>query len=150
MASAATTQYRMIHDVYVLLDDGDQRLLREHQLTTSQFATLLLLSNEQGWRLTDLSERLLIDKSTVTRIIDRLEEAELVQRTADLTDRRVQRVFLTEAGQSQKERTQQAHAHSLDRRMGVLSPAEQQQLEYLLCKLRNGLQEMLERPVTRE
>lgn len=144
MHSLAQQQYRMIHDIYVLLDDGDRQVLRPFSLSLSQYAILQLLDAEEGWRLTDISDRLLFDKSTVTRIIDRLEEAELVQRIADPTDRRVQRVILTAQGLLQRDRSYAAHAESIVRRMSVLDEEEQQQLRELLDKLRAGLQHELD------
>lgn len=146
MRSQSTQQYRMIHDIYVLLDDGDRRVLRSFNLSSSQFAVLALLDAEEGWRLTDLSDRLLFDKSTITRIIDRLEQAALVRRIADPVDRRVQRVVLTEQGRALRERAALAHERSLERRMAVLDADEQRHLCALLAKLRDGLQSEL-RPV---
>lgn len=140
LTSNAAQQYRMIHDIYVLLDDGDRRVLRAFNLNTSQFAVLRLLDTEEGWRLTDLSERLLFDKSTITRIIDRLEQAKLVQRVADPADRRVQRVLLTPAGLTQREVARDAHERSVERRMAVLDSSEQRCLRQLLDKLRSGLE----------
>ena len=140
LPSNAAQQYRMIHDIYVLLDDGDRRVLREFNLNTSQFAVLRLLDTDGGWRLTDLSERLLFDKSTITRIIDRLEQSNLVQRIADAADRRVQRVVLTPAGLAQREVALAAHERSVERRMAVLDSSEQHCLHQLLDKLRSGLE----------
>lgn len=132
-------QYRMIHDIYVLLDDGDRHVLRDFDLNTSQYAALMQLDIEDGQRLTDLSTRLLRDKSTITRIVDQLEGAGLVQRVADPDDRRAQRVVLTPAGVERRVRARAAHERSLERRLSVLSEAEQQQLSLLLDKLRAGL-----------
>lgn len=144
MQSLAAQQYRMFHDIYVMLDDGDRRVLSSFGLSASQYAVLLLLDRAEGWRLTDLSERLLLDKSTVTRLVDRLEQAGLVRRVADRADRRVQRVLLTERGAEQRERARAAHERSLARRLAILGHEEQQQLSRLLGKLRAGLQEDLE------
>jgi DNA-binding MarR family transcriptional regulator len=146
MSAFAAQQYHMIHDIFVLLDDGDRGLLRSFDLSTSQYAVLLLLDAGQGWRLTDLSERLLFDKSTVTRIIDRLEQALLVRRIADPADRRVQRVILTPQGQLRRDEARAAHERSIARRMDVLNPDEQRQLGALLVKLRRGLQRDLSPP----
>ncbi|GAB4439636.1 MAG: MarR family transcriptional regulator [Chloroflexi bacterium OHK40] len=146
MHPLATQQYRMIHDIYVLMDDGDRRVLRPFNLSTSQYALLQLLDGEAGWRLTDLSERLLLDKSTVTRLIDRLEQAELVRRIADPSDRRVQRVLLTVAGQRQRDAAREAHERSLERRLSVLEPEEQRHLSTLLAKLCRGLAAELNQP----
>jgi DNA-binding MarR family transcriptional regulator len=140
MVSLAAQHYRMIYDIYVLLDDGDRRVLRTFNLNTSQYNVLMLLDAERGWRLTDLSERLLFDKSTVTRIIDRLEQMELVRRIADPVDRRVQRVLLTAHGASLREHAYAAHERSMEQRLAVLSTEEQRCLHALLGKLRAGLQ----------
>ncbi len=140
MQSLAAQQYRMFHDLYVMLDDGDRRVLRAFHLSPSQYAVLLLLDATDGWRLTDLSERLLLDKSTVTRLIDRLEQAGLVRRIADPADRRAQRVVLTERGIERRERARVAHERSLARRLAALDPDEQRQLCRLLGKLQEGLQ----------
>jgi DNA-binding MarR family transcriptional regulator len=67
MTLSGPEQYRMIQEVYVLLDDGDRRLLRQFQLNPTQYAALLLLADHDGVRLSDLSEHLLIDKSSTTR-----------------------------------------------------------------------------------
>lgn len=140
MSSETLQHYRMIHEIYVLLDDGDRRVLRTFNLNPSQYAVLRLLDAEAGWRLTDLSARLLLDKSTITRIVDRLERAGLVRRIADPDDRRVQRVVLTSEGQTVRDQAQEAHLRSIERRMGVLDGDEQQRLHSLLVKLRDGLQ----------
>lgn len=140
MASLEQQHYRMIHDIYVLLDDGDRRVLRAFALTTSQYALLGLLDSDAGKRLTDLSAQLLFDKSTITRIVDRLEQADLVRRIADPDDRRAQRVVLTPGGNALRTQVRIAHEHSLERRLSALTPTEQQQLGALLAKLRAGLQ----------
>lgn len=140
----------MIHEIYVLLDDGDRRILRPFNLSTSQYSLLLLLDTNQGWRLTDLSERLLFDKSTVTRIIDRLEQMGLAHRLAEPTDRRVQRVVLTDLGLALREAAHAAHEQSMERRLAVLDPDEQRHLFSLLEKLRDGLQTELHQIPARE
>lgn len=150
MPSSAAQQYRMIYDIYVLLDDGDRRILRTFNLSSSQYNVLLLLDGERGWRLTDLSERLLFDKSTVTRIIDRLEQMELVRRIADPADRRVQRVLLTAQGLGLRDRAFAAHERSMERRLAVLDADERRCLSSLLDKLRHGLQADLSHPAVHE
>lgn len=139
MPSSAAQQYRMIYDIYVLLDDGDRRVLRSFNLSTSQYSVLMLLDAEDGWRLTDLSKRLLFDKSTVTRIVDRLEQMALVRRIADPSDRRIQRVLLTAQGELLRDQAVAAHEHSMARRLSVLDAEEQRCLQELLGKLRDGL-----------
>jgi DNA-binding MarR family transcriptional regulator len=144
MPSLAEQQYRMIHTIYVMLDDGDRRLLREYDLGTSQYATLLALDAEQGLRLTDLGDHLLLDKSTITRMIDRLEGFDLVQRVADPSDRRVLRVVLTPRGLKLRQAASDAYGRSLTRRMNSLTVDEHRALHTLLDKLRLGLRAEIE------
>ena len=134
----------MIQDAYVLLDDGDRRLLSTFGLSTLQYAVLMLLKQEKGRRLTSLSKRLLCAKSTITRTIDHLESVGLAKRIVDPDDRRAQRVVLTPDGVELRDRACMAHDHSLERRMAVLNEVEQRQLEELLGKLRAGLHAALE------
>lgn len=136
--------YRIIHDIYVLLDDGDQRVLSEFDLTASQYGVLNLLDTHEGQRLTTLSDRLLCARSTITRIIDQLEQDGLVRRVGDAEDRRAQRVVLTPKGEAQRQRVRTSHENSLERRLSILSLDEYQQLHRLLAKLRDGLRAQLD------
>jgi DNA-binding MarR family transcriptional regulator len=137
--------YELFQHIYVLLDDGDGRVLNGHGLSRTQFRLLLQLGNEGGQRLTTLSERLLLNKSTITRVVDQLEDAGLVQRAADPGDRRAQRVILTPEGKTQRQQAASDHLESLERRMETLTEAERIQLQNLLAKLRACLYLQLER-----
>ncbi|NJN16389.1 MAG: MarR family transcriptional regulator [Oscillochloris sp.] len=136
----AVAQHRLIQEIYVLLDDGDRRVLDGVKLTTMEFALLNRLHHEQGQRLTDIGAELLCVKSTITRLVDRLEMAGLVQRTPDPDDRRAQRLVITEHGEVVRSRARALHSNAVERRLGVLSPDEQHRLYDLLAKLRNGLE----------
>jgi DNA-binding MarR family transcriptional regulator len=143
-AAPAYQQYRLIHDIYVLLDDGDRRVLSTCNLTTSQYAVLRLLDVEEGRRLTSLSDRLLCARSTITRIVDQLEAVGLVRRIDDPEDRRAQHAVLTPKGANMLETALSTHCTSVTNRMDYLDEAEQQQLILLLGKLRNGLRAQLD------
>lgn len=132
--------YRLIHDIYVLLDDGDNRVLRRFGLTTSQYAVLRLLDPEQGQHLITLSDTLLRARSTITRLVAQLESLGLIERHADTRDRRAQFVRLTPLGVDVRHRAQAAHEQSLVERLGKLVPQEQGQLVHLLVGLRRVLE----------
>jgi DNA-binding MarR family transcriptional regulator len=139
-------QYRLLLEIFFLLDDGDRRLLRRFHLNPSSYAVLLRLGASEGLRLKDLSDLFLLNKSTITRIVDRLEQDGLVKRIADPDDRRAQRVVLTSEGASLRAQAQAAHKESLQRRFSVLSPVEREQLDELLQKLHTGLRTDLDAP----
>lgn len=115
---------RLIQELALLLDHADRLILRSFNLNTLQYNALLLLNTEEGWRLTDLSERLICERSTVTRLVDYLESEGLILRSADSTDRRSQRVTLTAAGLALRDQAQAAVEQAIRERFRVLSREE--------------------------
>lgn len=67
-------------------------------LTMPQFKLLLLIASCQGMRVGDLAQRLGVTPPTVTTILDRLVEHELVRREDDPLDRRLVIARLTSKG----------------------------------------------------
>jgi len=67
-------------------------------LTMTQLVVLFLLRREAGAPAGFLAERLRVNPSTLTRIMDRLVQLNLVQRQTDAEDRRVVRHYLTARG----------------------------------------------------
>ena len=131
--------YRLIHDIYVLLDDGDRQTLDRFGLTVSQYGLLMQLIDGSGHRLTTLSKRLLLAKSTITRAVDQLEESGLVRRVVDPDDRRAQRVVLTEQGFGVCSEASAAHRASLEYRLAHIDDKTREDLDHLLTKLRSDL-----------
>ena len=64
--------------------------------TSTQWRAMFRLSREPGMKQVELADRLDVEPITAGRIIDRLEEAGLVERRRDPVDRRVWRLFLTD------------------------------------------------------
>jgi len=86
-----------------------QRLFRPLGLTGAQFNVLNLLADAaDGVSQRELGDRLLVDRSNVTGLLDRMEKAGWVQRKDHPDDRRVYLVTLTPAG-----RALWAKAHAL-------------------------------------
>lgn len=136
--------YRLVHDVYVLLDYGDRLVLNFFGLTTTQYRLLNLIDSSKGRRLTKLSDRLIRSKSQVTRTIDNLEAAGLIKRDSDGSDGRAQLVVLTAKGSNLRDRANREHTKSLNARFGVLDLDEREQLVNLLDKLQHGMSQYLE------
>jgi MarR family transcriptional regulator, organic hydroperoxide resistance regulator len=72
--------------------------LAGHPLTPSQLFLLRQLWFEDGLPLRDLALRAQLDATSTTWLVDQLEQASLVERRRNDTDRRIVRVWLTEAG----------------------------------------------------
>jgi DNA-binding MarR family transcriptional regulator len=76
------------------------QLQEEHGLTLNDYEALLVLSRAEDGRLkrVDLARSLILTPSGVTRLLEGLEDAGLVERAACATDRRVTYAQLTHAG----------------------------------------------------
>ena len=69
-----------------------------HNISTPQSFILLCLLANDGITLKEIGVRTLIDSSSMTVLVDKLENEGLVMRQLDPADRRAIRVFLTAAG----------------------------------------------------
>lgn len=63
--------------------------------TSAQWRVMFRLGREPGLKQVELADRLDVEPISAGRIVDRLEEAGLVERRPDPVDRRVWRLFLT-------------------------------------------------------
>lgn len=74
------------------------KIWEERQLTVSQLRLTHLIRDRGTPSLGELAEELGITGATMSGLIDRLSRRGLVERIADMTDRRVVRVRLTDEG----------------------------------------------------
>ena len=77
----------------------DQALLANAGVTAAQAGALFFLMQKDGCLLRELSRGLMLDKSAVTRMAERLEKKALIERRPCQRDGRAVRVCLTRAGQ---------------------------------------------------
>lgn len=70
---------------------------RSYGLTRAQWAVLAKLERSEGLKQTEIAELMEMQPITLTRLIDKLCDAGLIERRSDETDRRVNRLYLTEA-----------------------------------------------------
>ncbi|MDE1461656.1 MarR family winged helix-turn-helix transcriptional regulator [Spartinivicinus poritis] len=72
--------------------------LKKYGLNLSLWPTLFLLWQQEGYTQTELSKACQTRNYTTTRVLDKLEELELVARRPDPESRRAFRVYLTDKG----------------------------------------------------
>src|SRR5437764_15356824 len=68
-------------------------------VTRAQWKVRFRLERQPGLRQIELADMLDVEPITLSRIIDRLEEAELVERVSDPSDRRAWRLHITAQAQ---------------------------------------------------
>ena len=108
-------------------------------VTRPQWQMLTILVRHPGIHQGGLAELLEVEPITAARMIDRLQDAKLVERRADPADRRTWRVHLTARGTSLLEALQPPARETLDEALDGIPPAEQDQLLKLLCQVRTNL-----------
>jgi len=85
-----------------------EEIARRHDLTPRQYLVLLMIraSDERGAHatITDLVERLSLTQSTVTELVQRAQDAGLIERTPSPDDGRVVHLSLSPIGNGRLER----------------------------------------------
>ncbi|HVE28395.1 MAG TPA: MarR family transcriptional regulator [Sporichthya sp.] len=83
-----------------IMTEEVDRVLKEQNLTRTGYLVMVTLQMSDGFArpLGQLSKRLLVHPTTVTMVIDQLENAGLVERKPHPTDRRTVLAVLTPAG----------------------------------------------------
>ena len=69
-------------------------------LTPAQYGALALIAIEPGMDQTRLTERTTLDRSSVTKCVERLEARGAIRREIDPADKRARRLYATGAGQA--------------------------------------------------
>jgi len=94
----------------------DEDLRQDHDLTLPEYECLLFLVEAPGRRLRmrEIADRVLLSKSGVTRMVDRLVADGLVERTSCTTDARGAEASLTEAGVSRLRAASRTHLKGID------------------------------------
>ena len=87
--------FALIGDISRLARRAFDARAREIGVTRPQWQVLVMLTRHQGVNQGGLAELLDVEPITVCRMVDRLQEADLVERRPDPADRRSWRLFLT-------------------------------------------------------
>lgn len=98
--------------------------IRALELTPPQFDIIATLGNTPGMTATELGDKTLITKGTLTGVVDRLVHRGWVERAAHASDRRCQIIRLTGAGEALFARVFPAHMEHLAACFAGTSDAE--------------------------
>lgn len=135
--------YNLLKETFLLLDDGDRRLFSQYNLSAPRYYALVHILEEPGISSSGLSERLICDKSNVTRIVRGLEAQGFIVRRPHETDGRTQRLYLTEKGQTVCREIQNSHHAYNDARLMEIDEDTRDNLLNTLGQLHDSLQASL-------
>ncbi|HEY5789495.1 MAG TPA: MarR family transcriptional regulator [Gammaproteobacteria bacterium] len=123
------------------------RLRNDFGVTLPQFDVLAELDAASGPQtMTGLSQRLMVSNGNVTGVVDRLERAGLVTRTASSSDRRVQFIALTDAGRARFAEVAAAHEAWVAELLAEVGAADVERLLELLAETKRAVQQRVGTP----
>lgn len=124
-----------------LLDVLEEELKRERGLSLTWWEVLLFLTRApQGLRMTELADSVLLSKSGLTRLVDRMEEAGFIERGVCPSDRRGTIVLITPRGREEFEAARPVHLRGVEQHfLRHLLPEEVAAIESGLGKVLDSL-----------
>ena len=114
--------------------------LREFGLRVPEWRALAALYARQRSTMSELADLATIDRTTLTRTIDRMEEAGWLTRLADADDMRVTRLALTAAGRKMFDRIWPTVQRLNDLAIAGLPRSDIQSLQKILGRMRANLE----------
>jgi len=108
-------------------------------VTPGQYAVLKCLWDQNGQTAKQLAERLYLDSSSVTGILDRMEAKNLIEKRADPKDRRALQVLLTDKGRELEGPLSKVIEEANEKALHSLDEVQSESLKELLYKINSGL-----------
>jgi DNA-binding MarR family transcriptional regulator len=107
-------------------------------VTRAQWKVLFRLERQPGLRQIELADLLDIEPITLTRILDRLEEAGLVERSSDPADRRAWRLHVTAQAQPLIEKLKAVGADLAADAFSGIDPKDIETARQVLARIREN------------
>ena len=107
-------------------------------VTRAQWKVLFKLTRRPGLRQVELADMLDLEPITLCRIVDRLEEAGLVERTRDPEDRRAWRLQVTAQAQPLMEKLTAVGAELVEEAFAGIDPEEIEIARKVLARVREN------------
>lgn len=109
--------------------------MEPHGITAAQFKVLIIMAQHGIDTPVELCRYLSLDSGSMTRMLDRLEQKDLLSRKRSELDRRQVQLVLTAEGQRLADMLPNIGAKALNQLAGVLEPGELETLERILKKM---------------
>lgn len=132
---------RQIHDFLHLRKDVMRRFFQNCGLFNGHPFHLFYIHTHPGVTQHELSEQLNVSPATVAVSIRRLESAGLVERVRDDRDKRLSRLYLTEAGVAMDDRCLQGRDFLIDTLYRNFTEEELNTLSGLVRKMTDNLEQ---------
>ena len=119
----------------MLKDKIIDRHMEPYGITAAQFKVLIIMAQFDVDTPAELCRHLSVDSGSMTRMLDRLEQKNLLMRQRSEADRRQVRLVLTVDGQALADQLPEIGANAMNQLAGAITAQELQQLEQILKKI---------------
>ncbi|OYD09956.1 MarR family winged helix-turn-helix transcriptional regulator [Paludifilum halophilum] len=109
--------------------------IRKHGLNTTEFAVLELLHHKGDQPIQRIGKKILLSSGSITYVVDKLEEKQLLKRIRCPEDRRVIYAGITDKGKDLMNDIFPKHKEAIQSIFGELNDSEKKTLISLLKKL---------------
>ncbi|BBK27313.1 MULTISPECIES: MarR family winged helix-turn-helix transcriptional regulator [Staphylococcus] len=109
--------------------------VKQYGLNITEFAVLELLYNKGDQPIQRIRERVLIASSSISYVVDKLEEKGCVTRIRNQQDKRIINASLTQQGRHIMDEIFPKHAETIQSTFSILTDEELQTLQNTLKKL---------------
>lgn len=130
----------LIGDISRLIRRTFDERAREIGVTRPQWRVLTWLKRHEGINQSALADKLELDAMTLCRMVDRLQDAKLVERRPDPADRRAWRLFMSAKGLALSDQLAPIGEQLLEDAFTNMPNQDRERLHVLLELLRSNLQ----------
>lgn len=117
------------------VEKKSHKVIKENNLTISQFAVLEMLYHKGSLRVGDIIEKSLSTIGNISLVIDNLVKLSLVKKEKCPEDKRITYVSITKEGEKKIEKVFPKHLKDIEKAMSSLEESEKKNLVILLKKL---------------
>lgn len=140
----------LIGDISRLIRRTFDQRAKEIGVTRPQWRVLTWLKRHEGINQSALADKLELDAMTLCRMVDRLQDAKLVERRPDPADRRAWQLFMTSKGWALSNQLEPIGEQLLQDALADMPDRDREHLQVLLELFRSNLQAIDENDAKRK
>lgn len=126
----------------ILLNKESRKLFRKFKISEAQFNIMMLLKYSRGpLKQKDIGNKILVDKSNITGLIDSLEKLNFIQRKSVEGDRRMYHIVFTKDGKFFIDKIDKIYEKKVNSIMSLINDKEAIEIIRLTKQIRKNLAE---------
>lgn len=132
---------KQIGNIYRALDSIANVEFKEIGLTKGQYAIVRVIGDNPGILAREISNELMIDEATLSRIVSSLEKKQLIEKRLIGDNLKNKHLYLLEPGMIAYKQVKAENSYSSERTLKGLTEEEEKQLIELLNKIEKPIRE---------